>query len=491
LIMRFWKVGLAAVVVLAVAGGGTYWYTNRDQTPNYSTTTVTKGDISVSINGSGNLALSNTKNIIFSAAAKVSSILVVEGQAVTKDQPLLTLDTAYFQTQLKSLQDASLQAQKALIQAQINVQNSQASLDKLNVPYTADQIASAWDNVLIDQAAILSDQTNLTLAITKNDAPNIQKWSAQLDKDQRTLTTDSNSYQAMVTATPDPQQLSLAQLSLQLAQSALIDAQNNVTTAQAAVDTAKAPPSTLYAPFTGVVSTINAVAGNSYKTNDTAMIMVNTGIITVNIQVSEANIFKIKVGQDAAVTVTSTNAVYPAKITFISSNATTSQGVVSYRVTVTLNQNTDPSGSGGGAPTSISQLKAGLTTVVGIVVAQSKNTLLLSNSAITTVNGVSTVQVLGADGKLATKTITTGIGDLTNTEVTSGLSEGDVVIIPLASTASGSSKPTTTTSSGNILQPTQTSSPVQTVTIPGGGGGSGGFTLPSGGGGFTPPVVTR
>ena len=101
--------------------------------------------------------------------------------------------------------------------------------------------------MLIDQAAILTDQTNLTTAITKNDAPNVQKWSAQLDKDQRTLASDTNTYQTMNTATPDPQQLSLAQLSLQITQSSLIDAQNNVTTAQTNVDTAKAPPSTLYA----------------------------------------------------------------------------------------------------------------------------------------------------------------------------------------------------------------------------------------------------
>jgi multidrug efflux pump subunit AcrA (membrane-fusion protein) len=475
--MRFWKSGLIAIIVLSGIGGGTYWLVNRDQTPPYSTTTVTRGDLNVSINGSGNLALSNTKNITYSAAAKVSSVLVVEGQTVSKDQALLTLDTSYFQTQLKSLQDALLQAQKALIQAQINVQNSQASLNKILVPYSTDQIATAWDNVLIDQAAILSDQANLSHAISINDTPNIQKWTAQLDKDQRTLNTDTATYQAMVNATPDPQQLSLAQLNLQIAQSALIDAQNNVTNAQTAVDTAKAPPSTLYAPFTGVVSTINAVAGNSYKTNETAMTMVNTGIITVNIQVSEANIFKIKVGQDASVTVTSTSAVYPAKITFISSNATTSQGVVSYRVTVTLTQSGDPSGVGGSpTQTGLSQLKAGLTTIVGIVVAQSKNTLMLSNSAITTINGVSSVQVLGADGKSSTKTITTGIGDISHTEIISGLSEGDTVIIP----QSPNTKSITTTSGGNLLQPTQTSTPVQTVPIPGGGGG-----------GFTPPVITR
>ena len=478
--MRFWKFGLIGIIVISGIGGGTFWFVNRDQTPTYSTATVTRGDMSVSINGSGNLALSNIKNITYSAAAKVTSVLVVEGQTVNKDQALLTLDTSYFQTQLKSLQDALLQAQKALIQAQINVQNSQTSLDKMKVPYSADQIASAWDNVLIDQAAILIDQTNLTQAISKNDAPNIQKWSAQLDKDQRILNTDLTTYQTMNNATPDPQQLSLAQLNLQITQSALIDAQNNVTNAQTAVDTAKAPPSTLYAPFTGVVSTINAVAGNSYKTNETAMTMVNTGIITVNIQVSEANIFKIKVGQDASVTVTSTGAIYPAKITFISSNATTSQGVVSYRVTVTLTQSADPSGSQGGSPsqTGLSQLKAGLTTIVGIVVAQSKNTLLLSNSAITAINGVSTVQVMGADGKITTKTITTGIGDITKTEVVSGLSEGDVVIIPQAPSSTTSSKISATTSGGNIIQPTQTAAPTQTVIIPGGGG-------------FTPPVVTR
>jgi len=96
--MRFWKFGLISIIVLSGVGGGTYWFVNRDQTPTYSTTKVTRGDMSVSINGSGNLALSNVKNITFSTATKVSSVLVVEGQTVIKDQALLTLDTSYFQT---------------------------------------------------------------------------------------------------------------------------------------------------------------------------------------------------------------------------------------------------------------------------------------------------------------------------------------------------------------------------------------------------------
>jgi len=51
---------------------------------------------------------------------------------------------------------------------------------------------------------------------------------------------------------------------------------------------------------------------------------------------------------------------------------------------------------------SISQLKAGLTTTVSIITAQNINALVVPNEAITTVNGVSTVQVLGTDGKTIT-----------------------------------------------------------------------------------------
>jgi RND family efflux transporter MFP subunit len=464
--MKLWNV-LGVVLVLAIAaGGGTWWYVNsHDTKPVYATATATRGDISVKVTGSGNLALSNTANVTFPVQSQVLAVLVDVGQTVTKGQMVVSLDPSYFQGKISSLQLTALQAQKSLIQTQVTLQNDQANLIKIQTPYSASDIALALANYQIAANSVATDQANLAAAITANNQQDIQKWTLQLNKDQITANNLNTTYTNEVNATPDPNQLSLAQLTIQIDQLAVDNAQAALTTAQAAVTSAGTPPAGLYAPFTGIITSINAQAGNTYNTNGVALGMANTAILTDTIQVSEANIFKIKSGMDASVTISSTGSSYPAKITFISSSATTSQGVVSYRVTVTLTQNSS---------TDVSQLKAGLTANVSIVTAKSTNAVLVPNSAITTVNGVSSVQILGSDGKVTTQTITTGLSDYQNTEVTSGLTEGQVIILSQGPAATAK---VTSTTSGNILQPTQTSGTI--VTVPIGPGGGGGFVPPT------------
>jgi hypothetical protein len=96
--------------------------------------------------------------------------------------------------------------------------------------------------------------------------------------------------------------------------------------------------------------------------------------------------------------------------------------VVNYPVVVTL---IDPD------PTII---KTGMTANVAIVVDRRDNVLLVPNRAIRTVAGRRTVQVVRpVIGQIPTP-ITVGLANDTQTEVLSGLNEGDVVAI--AGTAS-------------------------------------------------------
>ena len=466
--MKVFKIVAIVLVIAAIASGGTFWYLHRDKAPTYVTAPVTQGNISVSITGAGNLALSNTANVTFPMAGEVSSLLVDVGETVTKGQELLSLDQSYYQSQLNSLQEALLQAQKTEIQDQMNIQSAQTALTNVQTPYTSAQIAAALSTYENAAAAVEADQTALAGASGTAFAQD----TARLNADEITAASDYATYETEATATADPNQVALAQVNLQIAQSALADAQNAVTTAQQAVTAASNTPTGLFAPFAGIVTSLTATAGTTYPANSVAMVIANTAIVTDTIQVSEANIFKIKMGQAATVTVSSTGASYPATITFISSSATTTSGVVSYRVTVTLTQS-------GASAASIGQLKAGLTANVDMIVAQSTNALLVPNAAVTTVNGVSTVQLMGTDGKVTTQNVTTGLSDLNNTEITAGLSLGEKVVIPQAKASSSSS----TSSGNNILQPTQTTSTGSVVITQAGGGG---FTPPSGGG-----VTTR
>jgi hypothetical protein len=98
------------------------------------------------------------------------------------------------------------------------------------------------------------------------------------------------------------------------------------------------------------------------------------------------------------------------------------------------------------------QLRDGLSVSVSIVVASRTNVILVPNRAITRKSGNTTVNVVN-NGVPQSRTIQIGINDLQNTEVISGLNEGEQVVVPQS---------TTTT----------------TTTTQGGGGGGGGIAIP-------------
>jgi macrolide-specific efflux system membrane fusion protein len=105
------------------------------------------------------------------------------------------------------------------------------------------------------------------------------------------------------------------------------------------------------------------------------------------------------------------------------------------------------------------RLREGLTVTVSITAEQRTNILLVPNKAITSRSGRYYVQLVS--GVTTTeKVIQTGITDGQNTEVISGLNEGDVV-----STATNITATTTTTSSQQRTTTSQQRTP--TTSIPG------------------------
>jgi len=91
------------------------------------------------------------------------------------------------------------------------------------------------------------------------------------------------------------------------------------------------------------------------------------------------------------------------------------------------------------------QLREGLTVTVSILVEARNDVLLVPNSAITSKEGQSYVQLLSPDGVTEEHPVTTGLSDWQFTEITEGLSEGDKVVI--------TGTVTTTTSTTSARQP--------------------------------------
>jgi macrolide-specific efflux system membrane fusion protein len=181
--------------------------------------------------------------------------------------------------------------------------------------------------------------------------------------------------------------------------------------------------------------------------------------MTVSADIAEADIAKVTVGQKANVTFPAdTSLKATAVVTSIAPTATASNSVVTYPTTITLDA--IPAG-----------LRLGQTANVAIATASSSaDALYVPAAAITTANGKSTVKVV-KNGKTSTVTVTTGIVGDTGTEIKTGLTEGETVVL-------GTVAPTTTTGT------TGTGGAGGAAGGAGGAGGGFGGGAGGGGGGF-------
>jgi RND family efflux transporter MFP subunit len=397
---------LGSVTVLSLGCPGT----EAEPTSEQQVATVQRGNLTVDITASGNLSLARMEDLAFDIPGRaweitVEEILVEEGDSVEEGQLLARLDTSEWNDMLTSLE-------LDLIQAQINLENAQLSLDK----------AEAETVTLITGDIVYSSNF-------------------------------------------DDEEIDILELRLTLAEAQLEDAQQVLEEAME-----KSPE--IISPFDGFITKVNVEGGDEVLPGTVAVTIADPDQFEADILVSEMDIFDLELGGEATVQIDAmTSLTIPATVTHISPTATISSGVVNYDVTVELEsleelmqewQEAMPDISSGELPEPIEQaieegqmtqeeaeamqqqmqqaqaehqaeleniqLKEGLTVTVSIIIAEATDVLLVPNGAITTRGQQNYVQVVSADGSIEERAVTTGISNWQYTEVTEGLSEGEQVI---------------------------------------------------------------
>ena len=81
------------------------------------------------------------------------------------------------------------------------------------------------------------------------------------------------------------------------------------------------------------------------------------------------------------------------------------------------------------------ELKEGLSVTVSILIEEATDVLVVPNSAVTYLRGEAYIQVVLPDGEVEERLIQTGIRDWQYTGVIDGLSEGEQVVVPQATSA--------------------------------------------------------
>jgi HlyD family secretion protein len=201
---------------------------------------------------------------------------------------------------------------------------------------------------------------------------------------------------------------------VQSAQNSLANAQTSVATAQANLDNAS-----IKATVSGIVVSISAQPGENVSSASTTgfIVLANTGSMALHGTIGEADIVKLKIGQVATVTVDAVGtAKMTGKITSLDPVATIASGVPVYGIDVTLDL---PS----------AQVKPGMSGTAQVILASSPNALTVPNLAVKSQTGRRYLTVM-KDGHQVDTDVTFGISNDTVTEVLTGVTEGDVVVLP-------------------------------------------------------------
>jgi RND family efflux transporter MFP subunit len=199
-----------------------------------------------------------------------------------------------------------------------------------------------------------------------------------------------------------------AKLNLEIAELSLESAELNMEKA------------VIVAPFDGVVTDIGITEGKEISATTLAtpsITLVDTSEIEMRGFIDEIDSAMVKVGQAANIILDALpDEEVNGEVDFISLVGTTLAGVVSYDTTITLE---NPVGG----------LKDGMSATAEVIIERRDDVLLIPNRAIwgTLANPKAVVLV---DGQQEEREITLGLSDGINTEVLSGLQEGEEVVLP-------------------------------------------------------------
>ncbi len=209
----------------------------------------------------------------------------------------------------------------------------------------------------------------------------------------------------------------------------------------------------VYAPFAGVATEINVKKGDTVSSGS-AIATFMTKQKIAEISLNEIDIANIKVGQKVNLTF---DAIEDLNITGevgeIDAIGTVSQGVVTYNVKIVFDTQDD-------------RVKPGMSVSAVVITDARQDVLLVSNSAVKSTNGTSYVEVVdalslpketsltGTAGVILKnpprqQQVTVGLSNDTDTEITEGLKEGDLVVSRTVSSSSVNSTQTQQGTSNN------------------------------------------
>jgi HlyD family secretion protein len=457
---RKWVALIAGVGVIAIAFlAYRQWSLAREADGEaLATTTVERGTVTSSIDAGGAIEVPRSASLAWRTSGVVGAVHVHVGDAVHAGDVLMELNP-------ESLEPSVIQAQADLLAAEQDLEDLLAGTNAVDLAAaelrvanardalrdaeynrtvlqqgnraSADTIAAARARLVIAQADVdrAQDQYDDVSSRPEDDTARanalirLVEARQRRDSAERTLNWylghPTEIQQALLDA-----EVATAQAELDAALEALAKlrdgpdaielaaARARVASAQDTVDQAR-----LVAPFDGTVMAVESAVGDLVSNNAAAVALADLSHYEVQVSVSELDVESIDVGQEVSLTLDALpGQTFVGRVVYVPLVGTSTQGVVTYPVTVEVDD-PDPA------------LRPGMTAAVSIVVERHENVLVVANRAIQVSAGQRTVTVI-YQGQQIPVPVTLGLVGDANSEIAEGaLQEGDVVVLNASSAA--------------------------------------------------------
>lgn len=399
------KIIIGVIVLVIVGFAVAKIVSGGSQQPQYQTSTATRGTLVTTVTASGNISTGGTVNITTGATGTVTQLYVKNGDKVIQGQKIadIALD--------RDSQQRQTQAWASYLSAQTQLNNAQASMYSL-------------------QSSMFSQWKTYT-DIAENST--YQNPDGSPNTSNRTLP-----------------QFTTVQDNWLAAEANYQDQQNAIAQGQASLTSAyynyQLLSSTITAPAAGTISNLAIAQGlpispttssnnsNSVTTQAVGTITLPEGGVQAIVDLAEIDAAKVTTGDKATLTMAAfPNQTFTGKVLILNTNGVVSSGVTTYPATIVFD-------------TSLPNMYPNMAVDANIITKIDDNVVLVPTAAVQTTNGTSTVEIL-KNGQITTVTVQTGDSDDTQTEITSGVNEGDVVVTGVtnaknaATTTSSSSSP--------------------------------------------------
>ena len=365
---------------LAVAAGAAYYFfsSNSKQETTYLTESVTRGNVEKTVVASGSVESVNEVDVGAQVSGKITKLYVKLGQEIKKGEMIADIDST----------------------TQINTLNTK-------------------------KAALVSYQAQLKAKKTAYDVA-----LSSYNRLSKLYTQKATSLDSLNTAKST---LDNAKAEMEAIEANIKQAEIEVNTAETNVGYTK-----ITAPMDGTVISVPVSEGQTVNANQTTPTIVTIADLSkmkIKPEISEGDITKVKAGQEVSFTILSdSQTVYHSVIDSVDpANTTTSDSSSTSSSTSSNSSSSTTSAIYYYANVLIDNpdrtLRIGMTTENNIKIANAKDVLLVSNMAIQKRDSKSFVNVLNDKNQPEQREVETGVQNDFQTEIKSGLNEGEKVIV--------------------------------------------------------------